>query len=157
MISDDTREFMESLSGGMLCTRSADNRPSAHECLLREIGPNHFIGYVPERLSKRLEENVADNGQAAIVTSRTVGDHRSVQLKGRITEIAGPTDEPEVWGPMIETVRPSFHEWFEADVAEKILTAMGQERVYRVRFEVEQVFDQTPGPKAGNQVSGGAA
>src|SRR5438132_1471852 len=85
MLNDDTVEFLRSRPISMLCTRDRENRPAAHECFLADVTHERVIAFVPEHLARHLAQNVADNGAAALLVSRSPGDHRSVQLKGRIT------------------------------------------------------------------------
>jgi hypothetical protein len=156
VIGDDTREFILSFSVGVLATRDAENRPFGHECMLETVEADHIVGYVPANLAGHLADNLNDNHAAAIVISRTTGDHRSVQVKGRVAQVGELVTHPEAWAVMRPRLLVNFKQWF-ADAAENVIDGFARQPAHRVRIDVEQVFDQTPGPKAGNKVSGGAS
>ncbi len=91
-------------------------------------------------------DNLRENGRIAVCFSRP-SDHRSFQLKGRVLETR----------PCTEADRPHLDRY--ARLAGQTFTAIGiPARVLRrlavlpcraVRFRVEAVFVQTPGPGAG--------
>jgi hypothetical protein len=156
MLSDDVIAFLSSIGGGMLCTRSGANQPAHHECLLARVATDHFIGLVPIHLSRSLPENVAANGDAAFVTSRVYGDHRSVQLKGKIAEFREPELYPSEIAGLFPALRSLFPEVNE-ERAGRMLAGMQKTPSYWLKFQVAQVFDQTPGPSAGRVIAGASA
>jgi hypothetical protein len=156
MLSAEVITFLSSMGGGMLCTRSDANQPAHHECLLALVTADHFIGLVPIHLSRSLPENVAANGDAAFVSSRVYGDHRSVQLKGKIAEFR----EPGLYPNEIAGLFPSLRALFPMISDEKaawMLATMQKTPSYWLKFQVAQVFDQSPGPSAGRVIAGAPA
>jgi hypothetical protein len=156
-INDDVLAFLRSRPISVLCTRSRENRPAEHECLLAEITADRVIGLVPEQLARSLAENVADNGDAALVVSRAPGDHRSVQLKGKITALGEARLRTDELAEAAERLLPVFGAYMPEATARVYLAAMVGQPMFQVRLEVRQVFNQTPGPGAGRPIEGGAA
>jgi len=151
MIGEDAIAFLRSRPISMLCTRDARNHPAAHECFLADIQPTRVIGLVAAHLARNLEENVRDNGAAALVVSRQPGDHRSVQLKGRINELDGPGPFTELFAatrPFID----SYAQFVGEDRARDLWFRISLQPMYRLRLDVAQAFDQTPGPGAGRLI-----
>ena len=156
MLSEDVLEFLRSRPIAMLCTRDGDNRPSIHEAFLADIAPDRIIVMVPAHLARHLTANAHDNGAAALLVSRAPGDHRSVQMKGRIDDIDDAAVRPELFEstlPLIDVYRAFLPE----EQARELWERMRLQSAHRISFEVAQVFDQTPGPGAGARMSGGAA
>lgn len=152
MLSDDVIEFLQSLGGGMLCTRSADCQPASCEMLWAEIAPTRVVVYVPAHLGMHLPTNLADNGVVAVVTSRTHGDHRSVQLKGTVAEFDGPLmRDRAVYGEWFLNIVKFFPLLPAEDVRAVLLDIIGCP-TFRIAIDVRDVFDQTPGPKAGASI-----
>src|SRR5262245_22176845 len=108
MLEDEVITFLRGRPIAMLCTRDRQNRPSAHECFLAEITADRVVALVPEQLARNLAANVADNGEAAMVVSRAPGDHRSVQLKGKIVRLDDVRPRPEDFAGVQSLAEPIF-------------------------------------------------
>ena len=152
MLTPDMIQFLRDVGGGILCTRDADNRPSIVECLYVEIGEDQLVGLVPPYLpTGDLLGNLADNAEFALITSRVPGDHRSIQVKGHVTDWQANVVTPdEVRTALaLPTQRyPGVPESLDLSRFEDLVDLP----VHRLEFRVEEVFDQTPGPNAGNPV-----
>ena len=93
--------------------------------------------------------NLRDNGRIA-ATFVSVSDLRSVQLKGRCVEVGDP--RPEDW-PTIEQHRLAFTEAVALlGYPKHLMRNLWSTQVVKVRFIVEEIFDQTPGPGAGRAI-----
>jgi hypothetical protein len=93
--------------------------------------------------------NLRDNGRIAVCFTH-VHTLRSVQLKGRCVEIGDP--QAEDWS-VIERHRMGFAEAAdEIGYPKHVVRNMWSAQVVRVRFMVEEIFDQTPGPGAGGKL-----
>ena len=93
--------------------------------------------------------NLRDNGRIAVcfVDVLTL---RAVQLKGRCVEVGDPS--PEDW-PAIEQHRDGFAEAASMiGYPKHLIRNLWSTQVVKVRFVVEDVFDQTPGPGAGKTI-----
>ena len=93
--------------------------------------------------------NLRDNGRVAACFTH-VHTLRSVQLKGRCVEMGDPL--PEDW-PVIEKHRAGFAEAAEElGYPKQLMRHMWSMQVVKVRFVVDDIFDQTPGPGAGGRL-----
>jgi hypothetical protein len=156
MLSQDVIDFLRGRPIAMLCTRDAKNRPYLHESYLAQTEADHVVVLVAQQFGRMLVENVNDNGTASLLISRAPGDHRSVQVKGRITTLEMPEVRAELFGPLFPLI-DAYRMFMTEAGAQEMWSRVSKQRVYRFRFEVAQVFDQTPGPGAGRRISGGGA
>jgi hypothetical protein len=111
--------------------------------------------YIAECSGRRTLDNLAENGQIAI-TVTVPSTYRSVQFKGRAIETSAPFPEDyerleQDRQAFIEAVamvglsRPLATRVFAAEL--EVSTAM-----IRIRASVEEIFEQTPGPRAGSRL-----
>ena len=106
--------------------------------------------YVPVATSQDVVANVATTRRIAVVFVEPLS-HSSVQLKGvtRGVRVAPPSDQPLVEG--------ALHRF--ADVLDtiglprRITHSMAHWPAFAIDFSVEEIFDQTPGPKAGSALT----
>jgi hypothetical protein len=118
-------------------------RTTANRAEVEVLLPNFAMG--------RLAENVADNGPFALTVSEPIA-HATYQLKGPTLEVREPTAEE----------RTFQQRWAEANVAHlravmpPHLLAKAEGMVHApatyLRFRVEEIYDQTPGPAAGTRI-----
>lgn len=106
--------------------------------------------FIPAATAQETVANVATTRRVAVGATRPL-THESIQIKGvtRGVRLAPPSDE--------EYVRQRL-----ADFAD-VLDAIGQPRhvtksiahwpAFAIDVSVEEVYDQTPGPKAGNALT----
>lgn len=76
---------------------------------------------------------------------------RSVQLKGRVVTSGPPTEDD------LALVDASTHEFFRAihetdGIAYELVARLQAAEVIAVEFDVEEMYDQSPGPAAGTPV-----
>jgi hypothetical protein len=103
--------------------------------------------YVPVATSQETLANVATTRRLALLCTNPL-DHLSIQMKGvsRGVRVAGETDAPlvkqrlEEWAGVLEAIGIPKH----------ITRSMTHWPAFAIDMSVEEVFDQTPGPKAGN-------
>lgn len=106
--------------------------------------------YIPAATAQETVANVATTRRIAVSATRPL-THESVQIKGltRGVRLAPAGDE--------EYVRQRLHDF--ADVLEaiglpqRVTKSMAHWPAFAIDFSVEQIFDQTPGPKAGNEIA----
>lgn len=105
----------------------------------------------PEAFREHLESALESNGEFAITISQSPS-HESYQFKGHCLE----------WGPIREEDMDVFRSRVESAVEqlsgaygfpEDALRRNAPPPVLRVRFQVREIFDQTPGPGAGRRVA----
>jgi hypothetical protein len=151
MLSEDVVAFLRGRPIAMLGTRDHDNRPYAHESMIAAVTPGRLTVLVPEHLARGLEANVADNGAAALLVSRAPGDHRSVQVKGKIVQLDGAAVRTELFAGT-RSVAEMLEAFMPRELAAQLYEKMTMLPVFRLLFDVQQVFDQTPGPGAGRRL-----
>ncbi len=109
--------------------------------------------FVPEATGAETFANLEANGRIAVVFEQIL-THRAVQVKGRVTELR-PAEEAE--RPLVERSMASFFAQVEAVGGSPPVVRRKRRWPCRaVTFEVEEVFEQTPGPRAGNPLVPGA-
>jgi hypothetical protein len=150
-ITDEQRSLIESGAAVSVGTRSADLVPDA----LRAWGPRVSADrrsievFVDRPNSQRCVENLQDNGRIAMCFVDVITFH-ALQLKGRCVEIGDPGPDDWAW---IDRHRAGFTEetgkiGFVAEVVRNLWST----QVVRLRFVVEEFFDQSPGPGAGRAI-----
>lgn len=105
--------------------------------------------YVPVVTSQETLANVATTRRLAVLCTYPL-DHFSLQMKGlsRGVRVAGPGEEAFVrerlgqWAEMLEAI----------GTPRRITLGTAHWPAFAIDMSVEEVFDQTPGPKAGNVV-----
>ena len=145
--------FLGELSGGMFATRDAQNRPTLCETLILSVDAETGICELAmvARFARNAAENLADNGRFAFITSRVWGDHHSVQLKGTCLEVRGPWCDPRQAASAETLVRAFMKLGYHEDAVGNFRT-MGADPAWQLRVQIDEVFDQTPGPGAGRPV-----
>jgi hypothetical protein len=105
--------------------------------------------YVPVSTSRDTIANVATTGRLTVVATHPL-DHHSVQFKGRAaTARLAREDEAGV-------VRRGFEGFAELlngiGIPPRITNAVTRWPAFAIEMQVEEIYDQTPGPKAGTRL-----
>jgi|SRR6185369_5595472 len=102
--------------------------------------------YVPMATSREVVANVAATKRLAIVGSYPP-DHSTMQLKGTTTAVrlAGD-DEHELVRTRLERFADVLH---AIGVPRRLIRSINYWPAFAIDMKVEEVFEQTPGPKAG--------
>jgi hypothetical protein len=110
--------------------------------------------YLPSAVAGPTLQNLEDNGRIAMTLTRPI-DHKSVQLKGRALR----TRPSEASDRELQAVhRAALTEQFAAvGVPRSATRRLVWWPSVAVEVELEQVFTQTPGPRAGEPISAGSA
>lgn len=154
-IRGELPRILEGLSVIAVGTRDADLVPScAHAVGIAFDAPGRLTVYVPEAAGAETLKNIAENGAVAVVFEKPM-THRTVQVKGRCLTMrpAGEADRGAVEG---------WAERFAEDVIAVGAPIPHARRLRRwpcraVTLEVIDVFEQSPGPHAGERMSAGGA
>ncbi|HEY6562475.1 MAG TPA: pyridoxamine 5'-phosphate oxidase family protein [Polyangiaceae bacterium] len=150
-LPEDFVDFMESGVSVLVASRDEDLRP---ECM-RAVGVSvaadrqSMTLFLSEVMAGRTLENLRDNGEIAVSFSRPI-DHRSLQVKGRVTALR----------PAMEEDRSLQDRYLIAYVEQLYLVGLPRSLARRVRswpsvavsLQIADVFVQTPGPGAGRRV-----
>lgn len=148
MISDDLAAFLESGVSVLVGTRDDQLVPESSRAFGARVGAGgaELTVFLPEAFSARGLSNLRANGRIAVCFSRP-SDNRAIQLKGRVLDIR---EAGEVDRPCVERYRRLWSEtlgW--VGIPPRILARVAHWPCQAVRFRVEAVFVQTPGPGAG--------
>jgi hypothetical protein len=141
-------EFLQSGIPMLVGTRDRFLVPAAARGfgLRVEPGGEEAVVFVPRAWGAAAIENLRDNGRIAVSVAR-VADHRSVQIKGRVVEIRDSDDADRSF---VEAYRDRLvPELGSIGYPPKVLHRMLGWPSHAVRFRVESLFEQTPGPGAG--------
>jgi hypothetical protein len=141
-------DLVESGVSILVGTRDADLRPSTVRGVgARVTGANGSVTvFLPDRTAARAVRNLRDNGQIAVCVSRPF-DNLSVQLKGRCTSVQLASEaEREI----PEQYAIAFVEsMYGIGLPRAVMKRMNHWPAWAVRFDVRELFSQTPGPGAG--------
>jgi hypothetical protein len=105
--------------------------------------------YVPVHTSRETIANVASTRRLTIVATHPI-DHNSLQLKGTAGAARLARDEER------EFVNRGFDGFAELlhtiGIPRRITNAVTRWPAYAIDMKVEEIYDQTPGPKAGTRM-----
>jgi hypothetical protein len=105
--------------------------------------------YLPVATSHETIQNVATTGRLAIAATHPI-DHCATQLKGTTTEARLAREDEasfvrgrlEAFADVLDTI----------GVPRRLTRSVAHWPAFAVSMRVEQVFEQTPGPKAGSRL-----
>ena len=105
--------------------------------------------YVPVATSRDVLANAATTKRLSVVSSHPI-DHTSVQLKGIVQNIRLARDDeaPLVRGRLGEFVNVLA----QIGVPRQLASSMSCWPAFALEMSVEELYDQTPGPKAGTAI-----
>ena len=148
MISERLRKCIEPGSSIVIGTADSERMPSC--CRAIAITTNDEFEtvtvYVPAATTHQTMANIATTRRVAVTCSR-IPSHESTQIKGvtRAVRLAPPSEHA-----FLEQRLDALAEAFEMIGAPRsLIRNMTFWPAYAIDLSVEEVFDQTPGPKAG--------
>jgi hypothetical protein len=150
----DERILRVATDGGTsVLVGSADANAVPACCRGIAVSTDHTLAratvYVPVATSRDVIANAATTKKLAVMITRVV-EHVGVQLKGTVEAIRMASDDEELF------VRRRFNEF--ADVLDdiglprRIFRTVSHWPAFALDLKVEDVFDQTPGPRAGASI-----
>jgi hypothetical protein len=150
-ISDDLATFLESGVSVVVGSRDAQKKPAAMRAMGAHVSDDgrSVTVFLPEPNAARTLANLRDNGRIAVTFSRP-SDYRSIQVKGSCVDFRPATEEE----------RARQKTYAAAFVDDLATVGMARENTGRltywpsiaVRISVEEIFEQTPGPAAGQKL-----
>jgi len=148
LVSREVAAFLESGVSLLVGSRDARLVPESIRAVGARIesGAEEVTIFLPLAPAARTLANLRENGRIAVCFSRP-DDHRSVQLKGRVVSVreADETDRLS-----IERYRQLLSMGLRAvGVPPRLTRRFAHWPATAVRFRVQAVFVQTPGPGAG--------
>ncbi|HET9157298.1 MAG TPA: hypothetical protein VFN91_11565 [Myxococcaceae bacterium] len=116
-----------------------------------EPGGEEVTVFLPVATAAEVVANLKDTRRIAVVATAPV-DHRSVQLKGQVVEIRPASDEER---SQVDSYRAALARTLEPlGVPRSVMLRIDHWPVHAVRFRMEHLFVQTPGPAAGKPFQG---
>ena len=105
--------------------------------------------YVPVATSRDVIANAATTKKLAVMITRVV-EHVGVQLKGSVEAIRMAGDDE---GPFVRRRLQEFADVVdEIGLPRRIFLSVNHWPAFAVEITVEEIFDQTPGPRAGSSI-----
>ena len=105
--------------------------------------------YLPVATSHQTIANVATTHRLAVAASQTI-DHTTVQFKGSIRGVRLAREEEAA---LIRSRLSQFADSLQIIGVPRSLTSrLVYWPAYAIEMNIEQIFDQTPGPRAGAQL-----
>jgi hypothetical protein len=150
VIDDELKSFLEADVAATVGTRSADLAPEvAYAWGPRVLGPREMHLFLDRAASERVVANLNDNRMMAATFANPI-TYAAVQLKGWCAEIGEAQPEDAPW---VEKHRQGFMEALRArGLPAHVTRSLWSSDVIRIRFVVEESFEQTPGPGAGRKL-----
>jgi len=148
LVDRQLAEFLESGLSLFVSTRNGDLIPDC-ACAggLRAQGDGrHITIFLPAATCEASIRNLEDNGDIAIVASRP-RDYRTIQLKGKALQVAPAAENDRGF---VTRYRDALAAEFETvGIPRRISMALNFWPSMAITVAVTEVYDQTPGPKAG--------
>lgn len=158
MFDPETTAFLESGSALIVGTTDAEGAPHAGRAWGLEVlapGPPARLRLLLDSDDERTIEHAAAHGAIA-VTATSVRTLRSTQLKGRVLAVeAASTEADDRAQRYLDSFFTDIIETDGTDPA--LLAAFAPIGFVPCVIEVDERFDQTPGPGAGGRVDGAEA
>ena len=150
-IDDEQRSLIESDPVASVGTRNSALEPHAIRAWGPRVSADGRSGeiFIDRPNSQRCIDDLQDNGRIAACFVK-VQTFRALQLKGRCVEIGDPASEDWAW---IERHRSAFtNATASLGFLPQLTRNLWSTQVVRLRFVVEELYDQTPGPNAGREI-----
>jgi hypothetical protein len=151
MIDRDLAGFLEEGLAIHVATRDAELEPNGSRAtaIRAEEDGRHVVVYVPTAAEPRVLPNLEANGQGAVVLVR-VRDERSCQLKGTFAGARAATEAErsfvlDQWDRFVQNIE-------QIGLPREVTRQWKMWPCIAIRLEVNAMFDQTPGPKAGGKL-----
>jgi hypothetical protein len=135
----------------LVATVNSQNMPSCCRAIaIQSIDDLETVTvYLPMATSQQIMQDVATTHRLAVAATHVI-DHCSTQLKGRATtaRIARADEEAfvrsrlEAFADVIETI----------GVPRRTTRTVAHWPVFAIEMRVDDIFEQTPGPKAGTRL-----
>lgn len=153
MIPQDLVEFLHGPVGFVLGTRDARLRPCAIwvSGVIADAPNDQITMFVADAYGARALQNLEQNGVAALTCGHGPA-HETFQFKGRFSG-SRPSTEQDMAVQDLHKAKVVGHFSREyGDEAGGIFAGMLSHPSKAISFTVTDIFDQTPGPNAGNRI-----
>ncbi len=153
LLSEANAAFIQRFTSMNVAGRDAQNRPALARGLGIRVSPDRrtFTVFLSITHSSQVLKCLHENGDIAVVVTRP-RTHETLQFKGRVREIVPLSDEDRA---EMTAYQDSLAEELGSFGCRREFTCQllaGSEHAVAVVFEPVEMFDQTPGPKAGRKL-----
>ena len=154
-LDETVRRFLDRSLSVNVATSDRDGRPLVARAVAARVSPEdgeRLTVLIDGRANAALVAAVAETGRLAVVFTEP-STHRSIQIKDDSATVADPTAEeaalpgPYIDGFIAELAGMGFTEAFVRAVME-----FDPADLVALHLAPAAVFDQTPGPKAGERI-----
>ena len=148
MSKDRARRCLEGGTSVLVATVDRHGMPAC--CRAIAVTSNDDLAsvttYVPVATSQTIIANIAISHRMAVVVTHPV-EHSSVQLKG-LTSAArlARDDEAPLMNLRLEQFADVLH---SLGIPRRVTRAVAHWPVFAIEMRVEEIYEQTPGPRAG--------
>lgn len=153
VLNQDLADFVEQGVSLLVGTCDAARVPHAMRAVGLQLHDDrrHATVYLPEVTSRHTVTDVAVNPRVAVLVSHPL-DHRSFQMKGQVTKVS-PASEGE--RAHVERYLERFARQLETvGMPYEVVGMLSHWPALALEFSVEELYLQTPGPGAGQRLSG---
>ena len=151
MITLDLADFLQQGVGIYIGTRNASLEPNGARAIAARVEPDGAILtiYLADVAAARILPDLESNGHAAVTFGRPV-DERACQVKGAFVAARAARDDER---PLLERQWEGFTRGLELiGVAPVARSAWPKWPATAITLKPTAIFEQTPGPSAGQQV-----
>jgi len=154
VISDHIAQLVQGPSFLQVATRNADLRPAhAHVCgVVVHDDKTTVTFYVADKRAKRIVADLENNGNVAFEAAQAT--HEAYQLKGKyVSSRPSSEDDYEVQAAYLVKFMEGLLAFFPEELAQQLRDVESDYRPSTaITFRVEEIYLQTPGPKAGEKL-----
>ena len=152
MIQPQLAEFLQQGVGIYIGTRNASVEPNGARAIAARVEEDgaRLIVYLADVAAERVLPDLHANGQAAVTFGRPV-DERAVQVKGTFVAARAARDDEK---PLLEAQWEGFTRQLEMiGVSREARSAWATWPATAIALKPTAIFEQTPGPSAGQQLA----
>src|SRR5262245_52329286 len=151
MIQGELATFVQEGLGIYIGTRNAALEPNGARAIAARVenGGAHLVIFLADVAVARILPDLESNGQAAVTFGRPI-DERACQVKGTFVSARAAREDERA---MLDEQWEGFTRQLEAiGVAREARSEWPKWPATAVTLKPTAVFEQTPGPAAGNQL-----
>lgn len=153
-LDETVRRFLDRSLSVNVATGDRDGRPLVARAVAARVSSNgeRLTVLLDGRANTTLVGAVKETGRLAVVFTEP-STHRSIQIKDDSTTIAIPTaEEVAVTGPYIDGFIAELAGMGFSEAFVRAVMAFDPADLVALHLNPAAVFDQTPGPKAGERI-----
>ncbi|MGH7899956.1 MAG: pyridoxamine 5'-phosphate oxidase family protein [Candidatus Binatia bacterium] len=153
MIPERVVEVLQGASVMQVGTRNAELRPAhSYVCGALVHGDRETVTFfVTERRSVRILSDLEDNGRVALTIAQA--SHEAYQLKGTYVSTRPASDADYAFEEDYRAkLWPAIAEFWPEEMVKPLFLGAEYRPSVAITVRVEEVFEQTPGPRAGSKL-----